>query len=361
MGHLVRSYRIARALAAGGMQVTIVSGGVPTKGLDHGAADLVQLPPVKAGERGFSDLVHPDGTMFSNDDRAKRRDLLLQHFDRLNPDILLTEAFPFGRRQMRFELIPLLERAHRRAARPLIAASVRDILQDQKTPARAQEIATFVEQFYDAVLVHGTPEFIPLTATFPLATGFADKIRYTGLVGPDAAPPAQVPSYDVIVSAGGGAVGAPLIAAALGAHKSFAPEEQWLIVTGPHLPEALAAEIEAQAAPGLIVKRFVPDLPDLLCGARLSISQAGYNTVADILRAGRRAVLVPFAAGGETEQTLRAETMADRGLAVSLTERDLSAQTLREAILRARQLPQRAAGLPLQGAAQTHAILQAMT
>ena len=40
--------------------------------------------------------------------------------------------------------------------------------------------------------------------------------------------------------------------------------------------------------------------------AGLSISQSGYNTVCDVLQAGCRAIYVPFAAGGETEQTVRA-------------------------------------------------------
>ena len=360
MGHLVRSYRIARALAAGGMRVTIVSGGMPTKGLNHGEAELVQLPPVKAGEGGFSNLVHPDGTPFSSADKARRRDLLLAHFEAIDPDILITEAFPFGRRQMRFELIPLLEHARGRAVPPLIAASVRDILQEQKTPERAAEIVQLVAQFYDAVLVHGAPDLIPFTATFPLAANFRERLHYTGLVGSEAVTPKEVTRHDVIVSAGGGAVGAPLIAAALAARKELAPQERWLIVTGPNLPDDLAAEIEAQAAPNLTVARFVPDLPDLLCGAGLSISQAGYNTVADILRAGCRAVLVPFASGGETEQSLRAEMMMVRRRAIGVSEKDLSAQALHDAILQARQLPLPNADLSLRGAHKTFEILRAL-
>jgi predicted glycosyltransferase len=38
------------------------------------------------------------------------------------------ELFPFGRRQMRFELLPLLEAARARSPRPWIISSVRDVL-----------------------------------------------------------------------------------------------------------------------------------------------------------------------------------------------------------------------------------------
>ena len=63
------------------------------------------------------------------------------------------------------------------------------------------------------------------------------------------------------------------------------------------------------------VFRFRSDFASLLNGAALSVSQAGYNTVCDILRAGCRSLLVPFSAGGETEQSVRAERLARLGLA----------------------------------------------
>ena len=49
---------------------------------------------------------------------------------------------------------------------------------------------------------------------------------------------------------------------------------------------------------------------------RLSISQAGYNTLIDLVQAQAPAVLVPFAAAGEQEQSLRAARMAASGAAV---------------------------------------------
>ena len=46
IGHLMRAVRLARALAAAGAEVDLVSGGEPQPGLDVGGARLVQLPPV---------------------------------------------------------------------------------------------------------------------------------------------------------------------------------------------------------------------------------------------------------------------------------------------------------------------------
>ena len=73
-------------------------------------------------------------------------------------------------------------------------------------------------------------------------------------------------------------------------------------------------------------------MPELFTGAALSISQAGYNTVADILCARCASVLVPFSIGGETEQTVRAKLLAEKGIAAWVSEDDLSPATLANAI-----------------------------
>ena len=69
------------------------------------------------------------------------------------------------------------------------------------------------------------------------------------------------------------------------------------------MPDEAFAELAWSPPPGVIVERWRADLPALFRTCALSVSQAGYNTVMDLLRARARAVLVPFAAGGESEQT----------------------------------------------------------
>ena len=53
-----------------------------------------------------------------------------------------------------------------------------------------------------------------------------------------------------------------------------------------------------------------PDLPAELRAAAGSVSQCGYNTVLDVLRSRVPALVVPFAAGREDEQTRRAVRLA---------------------------------------------------
>ena len=97
--------------------------------------------------------------------------------------------------------------------------------------------------------------------------------------------------------------------------------------------------MRAAAPPGVTVERHRADFQRLLSEAVLSISQAGYNTVLDLLQCGPRMVLVPFAAAGETEQTVRAQLLADAGRAVVVPEAGLTPQALAGAVDRALAAP----------------------
>ena len=74
----------------------------------------------------------------------------------------------------------------------------------------------------------------------------------------------------------------------------------------------------------ITVERARSDFRSLLAGAALSISQAGYNTMMDLLIANCPAVVVPFSSGGENEQILRAREFERRGLLSVIEEVDLS-------------------------------------
>ena len=186
IGHLARAFRIAAALGGDGWDVAVLVGGELPPGFATGTVPVVQLPPVRAAAGGLSTLVHSDGRAFDAAAQAQRRDRLLAHVEARRPDVVLIEAFPFGRRQMRFELIPLLEMVRGWPHPPLVVASVRDILQESRRPERVAETVAVIGQFFDRVLVHGDPRLARLDDSFPAASQFADKIAYTGLVAPQA-------------------------------------------------------------------------------------------------------------------------------------------------------------------------------
>jgi predicted glycosyltransferase len=360
IGHIARASRIANAMANDGFDVTVVTGGLPVPGFPAEGLKTIALPPVVASNAGFSGLADANGNPATEAFLASRRDMLLSAFRETKPDAVIIEAFPFGRRQMRFELLPLLDAIASVNPRPKLFSSVRDILQENRKPGRDEETVKLVKDHFDAVLVHGDPDFVRLEDTFPLTADIADKVRYTGLVAP---PPASDPTerFDIIASAGGGAVGLDLIRAARDAASSLPASYRWLLISGPNLPERDFAMLQHEAPANVTLVRFRKDFPSLLKGAKVSISQAGYNTVGDLLRTDCRAILIPFVAGGETEQTVRAERLKAMGLASILPETGLTAEHVARAVSEALVRPPRqAAGLDLAGAETTAAIIRSM-
>ncbi|QWW70643.1 glycosyltransferase family protein [Rhizobium sp. WYJ-E13] len=360
IGHIARASRIANALVKDGFEVTVVTGGLPVPGFPGDGVKAIELPPVVASNVGFSGLADADGQAAGEEFLSRRRDLLLKAFEEAKPEVVIIEAFPFGRRQMRFELLPLLDAIGKANPRPKLLSSVRDILQENRKPGRDEETVKLVRDHFDAVLIHGDPGFVRLEDTFPLTAEIADRLRYTGLVAP---PPAPEPSetFDIIASAGGGAVGLELIRAARDAAALLPADISWLLITGPNLPTADFSALSEDAPANVTLVRFRKDFPSLLRGAKVSISQAGYNTVGDLLRTQCRSILIPFVAAGETEQTVRAERLQALGLAEILPEQGMTLDDVKAAVERALVAPPRpAVSLDLDGAVKSAAIIRSM-
>ncbi len=361
IGHLVRASLVATALGEAGFDVTLVSGGRAVPGFPqaHGIRSMA-LPALCSAE-GFSDLLDDAGRIADRAYLDRRRDLLLDIWRRAAPEVLLIEAYPFGRRQMRFELEPLIDLA-RGASSPtrLIASSVRDIVQENRKSGRDAETVATLRAAFDLVVVHGDPDFVPLEATFPQAGAIADLVRYSGIVSN---PPGTLEGQraDIVVSAGGGAAGSALMRASLQAARLDAGASgKWLFLTGPNMPEEAVRALRSDLPAGVSIERHRSDFRALLAHCAVSVSQAGYNTAADILEAGCRSVMVPFDSGGETEQTRRAEALSARGIAHLLRPADVTPERLLGSIVAALKAPPPATDRcpQLGGAARTAEILK---
>jgi predicted glycosyltransferase len=118
--------------------------------------------------------------------------------------------------------------------------------------------------------------------------------------------------------------------------------------------DSLAAIARSTGEGQIHIERARADFADLLARCAVSISQAGYNTMMEIVQAGARAVVVPFAGGAEVEQTLRARSFAEKGLIGMLEEDALTPEALAGAIDQAvdRARPS-ANAIDLGGAART--------
>ena len=340
LGHLVRSFALAGALAER-FRVVLLNGGRLPRGLPvPPGVEVESLPPLGM------DL---DGTLVSRDGRRSaeralelRRERMHALYAQLRPDVVFVELFPFGRKKFATELVPLLEAA--REAGALTVCSLRDILVGtRRDQAKFDERASVTaNRLFDAILVHSDPQFARLEESFRPATPLCVPVHYTGFVVPGekerALAPTPVPPRRprVVASAGGGAYGGGLLRTAAEAHRLELADAgiDMRIVAGPFLSDAEwhALRDAAREQPGLEVRRSVPDLTAELRTAAASVSQCGYNTTLDLLRTGVPALVVPFADGNEDEQTRRAERLERLGAVRVLPADRADAAALADAI-----------------------------
>src|SRR6185503_16177226 len=100
--------------------------------------------------------------------------------------------------------------------RPLILSSVRDVVRDTASEERLRQTCEIIDAHRYRVLVHGDPKVVPFEVSFPAAASIEDRRHYTGyIVESDLTPRGSQGTDEVVVSIGGGAVGAPLLRAAL--------------------------------------------------------------------------------------------------------------------------------------------------
>jgi predicted glycosyltransferase len=361
IGHLKRASVIANAMTQRGLDVTIVAGGEPAP-IAFDGARVVQLPPIHARDAESYRLAD------SNDKRIgplfwrRRRKMLLQTFEEVAPHAVVVEMFPFGRFEFARELIPLLEAAKKKNCARI--SSMRDIVQPKRRASDNERMVEMSEKYFDRVLIHSDPSLIRIERSLPQARRIERQIHYTGYVVSNGAPasagpsipasagpsipasagpsipasagpliPAEAGAPFVIVSIGGGAVGERLLRAAIEARPfTRYHAEPWRLICGMNLPANRVDALKRDVPEGVEVDTHRDDFIALSQRARVSISQAGYNTAMELLASRVTCVFVPFAAKGETEQTERCRVLQERGLARFIAETELTPRLLAQAI-----------------------------
>lgn len=356
IGHMERAFAVASACQDKGFDVTVATG--RRSCTDEKPYRWVPLPDLRSADAGFSVLLDEAGEPATDALWAERREILLDGFRVAGPDLLLIEGFPFARRRFRSELLPLLSLA-RGAGIPTIC-SIRDILQPKNDPRRVEECLNWANTCFDLILVHGDPTLARLEESFPAADRLTTPVVYTGYVAkPDGPDDGASGRDEVLVSAGGGAVGTTLFDAALSAACLPGAERwHWRLLVGRNM-EAVAA---GRATPDHVtVEPARPDFRAMLSRAAVSVSQAGYNTAVDLFASGAPAVLCPFEDGGQKEQAMRAQRMAAVMGATVLSETGLTADALLAAVRSQAEQPRQSLSqfvdIDLAGAERTARIL----
>lgn len=333
LGHFVRSLALARAMAAG-FDVTFINGGALPAGMPLPAdVRFEHLPPLRMTDDGKLAGEGNIDAIF-----AARRAQVVALAEAIKPSLLVVELYPFGRKKFAVEIDPLI--AAVRAHGGKIACSVRDVLVNDRVDQMRHDdrAAQRLNDQFDLVLVHSDERIFTLGETFRPTTAVAVPIRHTGyIVQPVAATHRSVRSEATLVTAGGGAVGHALYAAAIAAQRILWARKGWpmTIIAGPLFPDFdwAALQAHAEGVPGLTMRRSAPDLVRLLGTAARAVGQCGYNSALEFTQAGIPAFYVPFARGRESEQTMRAIRLTSLGLCEWVAEAGLDGALLAERLM----------------------------
>jgi len=381
-GHLARAWTMAGALSSD-FDVTLWCGGPVPHSLAASTPpfDVVELPSMAMNEDGR--LVSLDSRYAVENALDVRRDLMLRDLATKWPAVLVVEMFPFGRKKFERELLPLLEAARAMSPSPLVVCSVRDILVARGGEQRAHDerARALADRYFDAVLVHADPTFVRLDECFRPIQPMRTPVHYTGfVVGGSSLDSARDKPLDsargglfdaaerrsrrhgILVSGGGGRFAGALFMTAIEAHRRAPRATGLTVVAGPLCDIATWQRLFTAASgdPSIQLRRTVTDLSAEMAASQLSISQCGYNTALDIVRARVPALVVPFAERGETEQTDRARRLESLGVLRVLTSDRLNADTLAAAIEDTLSFQPTELALDLDGADRTTRLLSAL-
>ena len=337
IGHFFRTLEICRALA--GHEVTLISGGplLDTPLPDH--VHEVHLPGLMMDSE-FNNLFPTESGKAIEEVKKNRKRILFDCFEKISPDLFLVELYPFGRKAFHFELDPVLKGIRNKDLPSCrVVCSLRDILVEKKDPvAYEKRVIRILNNCFDALLVHGDPRLLKLDETFTRIPEIDIPLVYTGFVArkpelqarPKLRKKLGILGSEILVvaSAGGGAVGAPLLEAVIKAFTDLNPDRnRYLYVfTGPFTRPDEFKRLQRLSGQSVKVSRFTPDFLSYLAAADLSVSMAGYNTCMNILATQVPALVWPFPQN--REQRLRAERLARFGLLEVLDAKDLRASRL---------------------------------
>jgi predicted glycosyltransferase len=275
-----------------------------------------------------------------------RSDMLRDAALGLVPDVVLVDHEPLGARaEFRAGLYAL--KAQHPTTR--FVFGLRDIMDDaDHIRALWRDIGVYdaLENLYDGIAVYGLPDLYDVAEAYAIPASVRSKLHYCGYIvrEPSAIEPCAlrrqygVPEDGplVVATVGSGSDGYPVLEAAQTAVERLEarfPGLHAIIVTGPLMPAAQRATLEARATATCRVVAHADNFA-LMGAADAIVSMGGYNSVSEALVRRRPLVIVPRATH-KVEQRIRAETLAARGLATWVHPRDLSAASLADALAEA--------------------------
>lgn len=353
LGHSTRIYSLVKGLKASlkKVDILVLQGGKEQQVFPFDNHARLLLLPYSLDKRGL--LLEENRRVYKKiiaDGQLEkmlkvRLSLIKKALLKFQPDIFITEYFPFGQEFWTIEVPPLLRFLKRNLKCKIISST--------GYLSWSVNLYEHVAEFYDSLLIHSPQAFSHEYHSYLHGDGarevdrvfrdFFRKIYFTGFVAEiptiKKPPAASVSSFVsrfkkfMLVSRGGGIVNKKIILTSILAAKRN-KRYALLVSCGPATPpsEFNAYRRLADGVDNLMLIDFLP--PDLfthlLQKAQLCINMAGYNTTTKILFYGKKCILIPF---HTSEQKWRAK-MIHRYVPSRIIEEDaLTVERLEKSIL----------------------------
>lgn len=312
LGHSTRVHALCHGLSREGFRVHLLQAGTEQPSLHF--PENVTLHPIPYP---FDSRLSFHGGRTATS-LPLRSEFVMQTVRKVNPDIFITEFFPFGRADYSPELLPALRHLRQRGKKICASIGYPFLVQIYNLARSADmDLTMLLIGLYDQLLIH-TPlqlenSYLRTVLAKPeLQTGYdrfferiRDKTIYTGYVLPaeDPCPPQVLDRttpepYHIVVSRGGGAVYPNIIACAIRAHKYLGEKYRLTIACGPSTTPEEKKLFEAclSLSDRSRIRLFdhIPGLTELMRSCQLSISMCGYNTSVQLLKSGTRSIIIPY-------------------------------------------------------------------
>lgn len=308
--------------------------------------DFIKLPTIVKVDTG---VWRPNRLPMNYQDLMYIRSEIIQNVAlSFKPHVFLVDHMPHGALG---ELEWPLRVLKRYSPETKIVLGLRDILGEPDvitTMWQTEGAFEAAEKYYDHICVYGCTDVFHLTQKYRFPKLLMAKTRYCGYVSRDAVSGRKRKNKAlnqmmedekakmVLVTGGGGADASYFMDKFIDATRVLKKHEKFqaVISTGPFMQKEQVRLLQ-QKAKGLPiwVKRNSNDSIDYISRADLVISMAGYNTVSEIMRFKKNAIIVPRP-GPSAEQTMRTDILSKRGLFDTIHPNNLTTDNFADLIAR---------------------------
>ena len=316
IGDFAQIKNISNALSLdSNIEVWHFSGGISLENNDEGNVILKQLPIIGRIKPDSGELQATGGKDIT-DVHKERAELLLEHFKKESPSMLITGFFPFSKHRLEGTLLPLLKCIKENYPETIILSSIRDIPVSDHGPFLKDcysDVNEIFKEYYDGILHHTDPNLIHFSSIpFMDRTIHGINIYETGFVSSANTNKEQKYDieYDYLITVGGGWDGKKTIEESCINIRNKEPSAKIVIVCGPRMLIDDINFIKDRFRNTTVLER-VDDLEFYIRKSKIVISMAGYSTVPEIIKCKKPCVLIPRE--GSFEQINRARAFEKAG------------------------------------------------